>query len=129
MNKKNVLATLALSTIALAQAGYVSADELAPIDSSAPATEVVTPTTPSASTETEAPATQPTEPQLLQLTQQHHQINHKTKTTQEVLTGYQQINQHLQTSHRIRIMQVASMVYQHHQINHKTKTTQEVLTE
>ena len=62
MNKKNVLAALALSTIALAQAGFVSADELAPIDSSAPATEVVTPTTPSASTETEAPATQPTEP-------------------------------------------------------------------
>ena len=59
MNKKNVLAALALSTIALAQAGYVSADELAPIDSSAPATEVVTPTTPSASTETEAPATEP----------------------------------------------------------------------
>ena len=64
MNKKNVLATLALSTIALAQAGYVSADEIAPIDSSAPATEVVTPTTPSASTETEAPATQPTEPSV-----------------------------------------------------------------
>lgn len=64
MNKKNVLATLALSTIALAQAGYVSADELAPIDSSAPATEVVTPTTPSASTETEAPAVQPTEPSV-----------------------------------------------------------------
>lgn len=64
MNKKNVLATLALSTIALAQAGYVSADELVPIDSSAPATEVVTPTTPSASTETEAPATQPTEPSV-----------------------------------------------------------------
>lgn len=62
MNKKQVLATLALSTIALAQAGFVSADELTPIDSSAPATEVVTPTTPSASTETEAPATQPTEP-------------------------------------------------------------------
>ena len=59
MNKKNVLAALALSTIALAQAGYVSADELAPIDSSAPATEVVTPTTPSASTETETPATEP----------------------------------------------------------------------
>ncbi len=52
MNKKQVLATLALSTIALAQAGFVSADELAPIDSSAPATEVVTPTTPSVSTET-----------------------------------------------------------------------------
>ena len=64
MNKKNVLATLVLSTIALAQAGYVSADELAPIDSSAPATEVVTPTTPSASTETETPATQPTEPSV-----------------------------------------------------------------
>ena len=64
MNKKNVLAALALSTIALAQVGYVSADELAPIDSSAPATEVVTPTTPSASTETETPATQPTEPSV-----------------------------------------------------------------
>lgn len=64
MNKKQVLATLALSTLALAQAGFVSADELAPIDSSAPATEVVTPTTPSASTETEAPATQSTEPSV-----------------------------------------------------------------
>ena len=62
MNKKQVLATLALSTLALAQAGYVSADELAPIDSSAPTTEVVTPTTPSATTETEAPAVQPTAP-------------------------------------------------------------------
>ena len=64
MNKKKVLATLALSTIALAQAGYVSADELSPIDSSAPTTEVVTPTAPSASTETEAPAVQPTEPSV-----------------------------------------------------------------
>lgn len=64
MNKKQVLATLALSTIALAQAGFVSADELVPIDSSAPATEVVTPTTPSASTEAEAPATQTTEPSV-----------------------------------------------------------------
>lgn len=67
MNKKQVLATLALSTIALstialAQAGYVSADELAPIDSSAPTTEVVTPTALSTSTETEAPAVQPTAP-------------------------------------------------------------------
>ncbi len=62
MNKKQVLATLALSTLALAQAGYVSADELAPIDSSAPTTEVVTPTAPSTSTETEAPAVQPTAP-------------------------------------------------------------------
>ncbi|HGH7823411.1 TPA: LPXTG cell wall anchor domain-containing protein [Streptococcus agalactiae] len=64
MNKKQVLATLALSTIALAQAGFVSADELAPIDSSAPTTEVVMPTAPSASTETEAPAVQPTEPSV-----------------------------------------------------------------
>ena len=62
MSKKQVLATLALSTIALAQAGYVSADELAPIDSSAPTTEVVTPTAPSTSTETEASAVQPTAP-------------------------------------------------------------------
>ena len=61
MHKKQVLATLALSTIALAQAGSVYADELAPIDSSAPTTEVVTPTAPSTSTETEAPAVQPTE--------------------------------------------------------------------
>ena len=64
MNKKNVLAALALSTIALAQAGFVSADEVTPIDSSAPTTEVVTPTAPSASTETEAPAVQPTEPSV-----------------------------------------------------------------
>ena len=64
MNKKQVLAALALSTIALAQAGYVSADELAPIDSSAPATEVVTPTVPSASTETEDPSNQSTEPSV-----------------------------------------------------------------
>lgn len=62
--KKQVLTTLALSTIALAQAGFVSADELAPIDSSAPTTEIVTPTAPSASTETEAPAVQPTEPSV-----------------------------------------------------------------
>ena len=62
MNKKQVLATLALSTIVLGQAGFVSADELGPIDSSAPTTEVVTPTAPSTSTETEAPAVQPTTP-------------------------------------------------------------------
>ena len=64
MNKKQVLATLALSTIALVQAGFVSADEVTPIDSSAPTAEVVTPTAPSASTETEAPAVQPTEPSV-----------------------------------------------------------------
>lgn len=136
MNKKQVLATLALSTIALAQAGYVSADELAPIDSSAPTTEVVTPTAPSASTETEAPATQPTEPSVTPVdptvpsdkpqgkdnaenldgvpmisqqhqTNQHLQISHKARTTQEVLTECQLINQHLQIRYRIKIMQVA----------------------
>ena len=65
MNKKQVLATLALSTLVLLQAGgFASADELAPIDSSAPTTEVVTPTVPSASTETEAPANQSTEPSV-----------------------------------------------------------------
>ena len=64
MNKKQVLAALALSTIALAQAGFVSADEVTPIDSSAPTTEVVTPTAPSASTETEVPSNQSTEPSV-----------------------------------------------------------------
>ena len=65
MNKKQVLATLALSTLALTQAGgFASADELAPIDSSAPTTEVVTPTAPSASTGTEAPSNQSTEPSV-----------------------------------------------------------------
>ena len=64
MNKNQVLATLVLSTLALSQAGFVSADEHAPIDSSAPTTEVVTPTAPSASTETETPATQPTGPSV-----------------------------------------------------------------
>ena len=64
MNKKQVLATLALSTMAFAQAGFVSADEVTPIDSSAPTTEVVTPTAPSASTETEAPSNQSTEPSV-----------------------------------------------------------------
>lgn len=64
-NKNQVLATLALSTLVLLQAGgFASADELAPIDSSAPTTEVVTPTAPSASTETEAPANKSTEPSV-----------------------------------------------------------------
>ena len=64
MTKKQLLATLVVSTLALAQAGFVSADELAPIDSSAPTTEVVTPGTSSASTEAKAPAVQPTEPSV-----------------------------------------------------------------
>lgn len=64
-NKNQVLATLALSTLVLLQAGgFALADELAPIDSSAPTTEVVTPTAPSASTETEAPANKSTEPSV-----------------------------------------------------------------
>ena len=64
MNKNQVLAILVLSTLALAQAGFVSADEVTPIDSSAPTTEVVTPTAPSASTETKAPSNQSTEPSV-----------------------------------------------------------------
>lgn len=74
MKKKQLLSALALSTLALAQAGFVSADEVSPVDPSAPSTEVVTPaeteapavqpTAPSVSTETEAPAVQPTEPSV-----------------------------------------------------------------
>lgn len=64
MNKNQVLAILVLSTLALAQAGFVSADEVTPIDSSAPTTEVVTPTAPSDSTETKAPSNQSTEPSV-----------------------------------------------------------------
>lgn len=59
MNKKQVLATLALSTLALSQAGFASADELAPIDSSAPTTEIVSPTKPT-TTQTEGTADQTT---------------------------------------------------------------------
>ena len=60
MNKKQVLATLALSTLALSQTGgFVSADELAPIDSSAPTTEIVSPTKPT-TTQTEGTADQTT---------------------------------------------------------------------
>ncbi|MDU4410770.1 MAG: LPXTG cell wall anchor domain-containing protein [Streptococcus sp.] len=74
MKKKQLLSALALSTLALAQAGFVSADEVTPVDPSAPSTEVVTPaeteapavqpTAPSVSAETEAPAVQPTEPSV-----------------------------------------------------------------
>lgn len=69
MKKKQLLATLALSTLALIQAGYVSADEVNPVDPSTLATEIVSPTAPITSTtpttkptEVEAPATQSTEP-------------------------------------------------------------------
>ena len=63
MNKNQVLATLALSTLALAQAGFVSADEVTPIDSSAPTTEIVSPTKPT-TTQTEGTADQTTAPSV-----------------------------------------------------------------
>ena len=63
MNKKQVLATLALSTFALMQAGFVSADEVTPIDSSAPTTEIVSQTKPT-TTQTEGTADQATAPSV-----------------------------------------------------------------
>ena len=63
MNKNQVLAALVLSTLALSQAGFVSADELAPIDSSAPTTEIVSPTKPT-TTQTEGTADQTTAPSV-----------------------------------------------------------------
>ena len=63
-NKNQVLATLALSTLVLLQAGgFASADELAPIDSSAPTTEIVSPTKPT-TTQTEGSADQATAPSV-----------------------------------------------------------------
>ena len=63
-NKSQVLATLALSTLVLLQAGgFASADELAPIDSSAPTTEIVSPTKPT-TTQTEGTADQTTAPSV-----------------------------------------------------------------
>ena len=58
MKKKQLLSALALSTLALAQAGFVSADEVTPVDPSAPSTEVVTPaetSTPAVTTDTTVP--------------------------------------------------------------------------
>ena len=63
MNKNQVLAILVLSTLALSQAGFVSADEVTPIDSSAPTTEVVSPTKPT-TTQTEGSADQATAPSV-----------------------------------------------------------------
>ncbi|HFH7018550.1 TPA: LPXTG cell wall anchor domain-containing protein [Streptococcus agalactiae] len=54
MKKKQLIAALATSTIALAQAGFVSADEVTPIDPTMPSTEVVVPPT--------EPSAQPTTP-------------------------------------------------------------------
>ena len=63
MNKNQVLAALVLSTLALSQAGFVSADELAPIDSSSTTTEIVSPTKPT-TTQTEGTADQTTAPSV-----------------------------------------------------------------
>ena len=63
-NKNQVLATLALSTLVLLQAGgFASADELAPVDSSAPTTEIVSPTKPT-TTQAEGTADQTTAPSV-----------------------------------------------------------------
>ena len=63
-NKNQVLTALALSTLVLLQAGgFASADELAPIDSSAPTTEIVSPTKPT-TTQTEGTADQTTAPSV-----------------------------------------------------------------
>ncbi|CQR25139.1 transposon related peptidoglycan linked protein (LPXTG motif) [Streptococcus varani] len=61
MTKKQILSALALSTLPLAQAGLVSADEVTPVDPSSPSTEVVTPVEPSAPVETPTEPTQPVE--------------------------------------------------------------------
>ena len=63
MNKNQVLAALVFSTLALSQAGFVSADEHAPIDPSAPTTEIVSPTKPT-TTQTEGTADQTTAPSV-----------------------------------------------------------------
>lgn len=60
MTKKQLLSALALSTLTLAQSGFVSADEVTPVDPSSPSTEVVTPVEPSVPVET--PVETPTEP-------------------------------------------------------------------
>ena len=63
MNKNQVLAILVLSTLALSQAGFVSADEHAPIDSSAPTTQIASPTKPT-TTQTESSVDQATAPSV-----------------------------------------------------------------
>ena len=54
MTKKQLLSALALSTLTLAQSGFVSADEVTPVDPTMPSTEVVVPPT--------EPSAQPTTP-------------------------------------------------------------------
>ncbi len=67
MKKKQLIVALATSTIVLAQAGFVSADEVTPIDPTAPSTEVIVPptdTTPvtTDTSSSDAGTTQPTLP-------------------------------------------------------------------
>lgn len=45
MTKKHLLTTLTVSAVLLSQAGFVSADEVTPVDPTAPSTEVVVPST------------------------------------------------------------------------------------
>lgn len=61
MTKKQLLSALALSTLTLAQSGFVSADEVTPVDSSEPSTEIIAPVEPSAPVETPTEPTQPVE--------------------------------------------------------------------
>ncbi|HEN0380816.1 TPA: LPXTG cell wall anchor domain-containing protein [Streptococcus agalactiae] len=67
MTKKQLLTLLTVSALALSQAGFVSADEVAPVDPSAPSTEVVVPPTDSTPPATDTGSsdtgtTQPTVP-------------------------------------------------------------------
>lgn len=67
MKKKQLLTTLTVSAVLLSQAGFVSADEITPIDPTVPSTEVVVPptdTTPvtTDTSSSDAGTTQPTLP-------------------------------------------------------------------
>lgn len=61
MTKKQILSALVLSTLALAQAGFASADEVTPVDSSEPSTEIIAPVEPSDPVETPTEPTHPVE--------------------------------------------------------------------
>lgn len=78
MKKKQLLSALALSTLALAQAGFVSADEVTPVDPSAPSTEVVTPVEPS----TPAVTTDTTVPVDVTTTEQTTPVDPTTPSTE-----------------------------------------------
>lgn len=67
MTKKQLLTLLTVSALALSKAGFISADEVAPVDPSAPSTEVVVPPTDSTPPATDTGSsdtgtTQPTVP-------------------------------------------------------------------